>query len=341
MAIFKELLEQLEKEKNNAKYIFKESFIVSNPGEKYKELTFDLDQNKEFNFDDINKDFDLYYCFYVNKIISYLYDGKIKNEIIKKMKIIYDSSNKKLKMGDEGKTLYNYLLDNKAYEEKIVKKISEKPLTQAEFEILLYSFRYIFNSQINNKKCFYNEILKKNTSKFINSHFIPGSFPLADEYLKSYNILQEKLGQKLDMGYYICKDCGFLYEVRPCTFPMIEDKCPKGHIIGGRDHKCTKPDIRVFSEKNDYDKLCNYWRHPDWVGSFVFNTLDQFKVNYVDKNIIKPVKGIIKDYEINDFERNNNIRNMNIITFRIWNFILYSYILGSYILDNIKQKEEN
>ena len=36
VAIFKELLEQLEKEKNNAKYIFKESFIVSNPGEKYK-----------------------------------------------------------------------------------------------------------------------------------------------------------------------------------------------------------------------------------------------------------------------------------------------------------------
>ena len=339
VAIYKELQEVLEKEKNNAKYIFKESFITSNPGEKYKKLAFDLEQNNELKFDEINENFDLYYCFYVNKIISYLYDGKEKNNIIKKMKSIYDSSYKKLKMGDEGKKLYNYLLDNKLYEEKIVKKISDKPLTQIEFEILLYSFRFIFNSQINDNKCFYNEILKKNTSNFINNNFIPGSFPLVNEYLKSYNILKEKLEKKLDMGYYICKDCGFLYEVKPCTFPMAQDKCPKGHTIGGLDHKCSKPDIRVFYDKAEYDKLCNYWRHPDWVGTFVHNTIDEFKVNYVDKNIIKPEKGIIKDFEINEFERNSDIRDMNIITFRILNFILYSYILGSYILDNIKKNE--
>ena len=339
VAIYKELREQLEKEKNNAKYIFKESFIVSNPGEKYKQLSMELEKKNGINFDDINNNFDLYYCFYVNKIISYLYDGNVKNEIIKTMKKIYDSSKAKINMGDEGKKLYNYLLDNKVYEEKIVKKISEEPLTQVEFEILLYSFRFIFNSEINKKNCFYNEILKKNPSDFIKNHFIPGSFPLADEFLKSYNALKEKLEQNANMGYYICKDCGYLYEVKPCTFPMMEHKCPKGHVIGGKSHICSKKDIRVFSNQKEYDDLCNYWRHPDWVGSFEFNTIDQFKVNYVDKNIIKPVKGIIKDYEINDFERNNDIRNMNIITFRLLNFILYSYILGSYILDNLKQKE--
>ena len=339
VAIYKELQEELEKEKNNAKYIFKESFIVTNPGEKYKQLTMDLEQNQEINFDDINNNFDLYYCFFVNKIISYLYDVKIKNDIIKKMKNLYDTSSKKLKMGDEGKSLYNYLLDNKIFSEKIVKKISEKPLTQKEFEILLYSFRFIFNSQINNKSCFYNELLKKSAFNFINNNFIPGSFPLANEFLKSYNILKEKLEKRLDMGYYICKDCGFLYEVRPCTFPMAEDKCPKGHTIGGREHKCSKPDIRVFIDQAAYNNLCNYWKRPDWVGSFVFNTIDQFKVNYVDKNIVKPAKGIIKDYEINDFERNSDVRDMNIITYRLLNFILYSYILGGYILDNIKQNE--
>ena len=339
VVIYKELKEALEKEKNNAKYIFKESFITLNPGEKYKNLVFDFERKNDVKFDDINNNFDIYYCFYVNKIISYLYDGKIKNDIIKKMKSLYDSSSKKLNMGDEGKKLYNYLMDNKLYEEKIVKKISEKPLTQKEFEILLYSFRFIFNSQINNKKCFFNEILKKNASNFINNNFIPGSFPLANEFLKSYNILREKLEKKLDMGYYVCKDCGFLYEVKPCTFPMAQDKCPKGHTIGGLQHMCTKPDIRVFLDKAEYDKLCNYWRHPDWVGSFVYNTIDQFKVNYVDKNVPKPVKGIIKDYEINDFERNCDIRDMNIITFRILNFILYSYILGGYILENINKEQ--
>ena len=341
VAIYKELQEVLEKEKNNAKYIFKESFITSNPGEKYKKLTMYFEQNGEINYEDINNNFDLYYCFYVNKIISYLYDGKVKNEIIKKMKKIYESSHKEIKMGDEGKKLYNYLLDNKLFEEKIVKKISEKSLTQIEFEILLYSFRFIFNSQMNNNKCFYNEILKKNAAKFINNNFIPGSFPLANEYLKSYNILKEKLEKKLNMGYYICKDCGFLYEVKPCTFPMAEDKCPKGHIIGGKDHVCSKKDIRVFYDQNEYNNLCNYWRQPTWTGSFLFNTLDQFKVNYVDKNVIKPLKGIIKDYEINEFERNADIRDINIITFRILNFILYSYILGSYILDNINKNDVN
>ena len=340
VAIFKELQDILEKEKNSVKYIFKESFITSNPGEKYKTLSFNFEQTNEINFDDINKNFDLYYCFFVNKNISYLYDGKIKKEITEKMKKIYDSSKNKIKMGDEGKKLYSYLFDNKAYEDKIVKKISDQPLTQVEFEILLYSFRFIFNSQINDNKCFYNDILKKNTSNFINNSFIPGSFPLVNEYLKSYNILKEKLEKKLNMGYYICKDCGFLYEVVPCTFPMAEERCPKGHIIGGRDHACTKRDLRLFLTKKDCDDFrIRYGNYPSWVNSFVITSLDEFKENYVDKNIINPVKGIIKEYEFNEFERNSDIRDINIITFRILNFILYSYILGSYILDNINQNE--
>ena len=189
VAIYKELQDIFEKEKNSVKYIFKESFIVPNPGEKYKNMSFNLDHNNEINCDGINDNFDFYYCFFVNKIISYLYDGKVKNEIIEKMKNIYELSNKDIKMGEEGKKLYHYLLDNKAYEEKIVKKISDKQLTQDEFEILLYSLRFIFNSQMNDIKCFYNEILKKNASNFIQNNFMPGSYPLSNEYLKSYNII--------------------------------------------------------------------------------------------------------------------------------------------------------
>ena len=337
VAIYKELQDILEQEKNNVKYIFKESFIVPNPGEKYKNLTMDLDQKNEINFDEINNNFDLYYCFFVNKIISYLYDGKIRNEIIQKMKYIYDSSNKGLKMGEEGKKLYNYLLDNKLYEEKIVKKISDKQLSQDDFEILLYSLRFIFNSQLNDTKCFYNEILKKNSYNFIQNNFIPGSFPLVNEYLKSYNILKEVLEKKINMGYYICCNCGFLYEVKPCTFPTATNTCPNGHIIGGNDHYCSKRDIRVFLTKNEADNC----RASPYANSFVVNTLEEFKVNYVDRNIIRPAKGIIKDYEYNEFERNDDIREINIITFRMLNFILYSFILGSYILDNINQNEVN
>ena len=337
VAIYKELQDIFEKEKNSVKYIFKESFIVPNPGEKYKNMSFNLDHNNEINCDCINDNFDFYYCLFVNKIISYLYDGKVKNEIIEKMKNIYESSNKDIKMGEEGKKLYHYLLDNKAYEEKIVKKISDKQLTQDEFEILLYSLRFIFNSQMNDTKCFFNEILKKNASNFIQNNFMPGSYPLSNEYLKSYNILKERLEKKLNMGYYICRDCGFLYEVKPCTYPMATDYCPNGHIIGGTNHRCAKTDIRIFLTNND----ANPFRGNAGGYNFLINTLEEFKVNYVDKHIIRPAKGIIKDFEYNEFERNDDIRDINIISFRILNFILYSYILGSYILDNIKQNEAN
>ena len=186
IAIYKELQDQIEKErqKNNSKYIFKESFVTNNQGDTYDKLILYYEQNNEINYNDINTNFDLYYCFFVNKIISYLYDKKLKSEIIKTMKNIYDLSSQQIKMNVEGKILYEYLLNNTKYEEKIVNKISDKPLTQVEFEILLYSFRYIFNSQINNKNCFYNDILKANTANFIDNHFIPGSFPSENEYVK-------------------------------------------------------------------------------------------------------------------------------------------------------------
>ena len=67
--------------------------------------------------------------------------------------------------------------------------------------------------------------------------------------------------------------------------------------------------------------------------------MKDFKTNYVDKNIIKPQKGIIKDFEINEFEKKSPIRDINIITFRLLNFILYSYLIGSYILNNLSNEE--
>jgi len=199
------------------------------------------------------------------------------------MKNVYETTNKELKFGEEGNKLYKYLLNYDLFQNEVVKKISDKPLTQEEFEMILYSFRFIFSTQINNNQCFYNEILKKNTSQFISNNYIPSSFPLINEYLKSYNMLDEKLKQRLNMGYYICKDCGFLYEV---------------------DHVCSKKDIRVFYEKQDDDNFSKHWHsYPNWLNSFVHTTIKHFKTDYVDKNIIKPQKGIIKDFEISEFEK--------------------------------------
>ena len=119
--------------------------------------------------------------------------------------------------------------------------------------------------------------------------------------------------------------------------------CPNKHQIGGENHHCIKKDLRVFYNEESLNKVKqNSSYNPVSVKnfeSFVAITFKQFKNDYVAKSIIKPKKGIVKNYDIRSFQQNYNIRDMNIITFRILNFILYSYILGSYILDYIKQEE--
>ena len=344
--IFNDLKEKIKKEQDNAKYIFKESFITPNTLEIYKKLSIQINDkfiknvnNIELNYDEINNNFDAYYSFIVNKIISYTY-GNDRNYFLNIMKNIYNSSYRNIKLGEEGKQLYNYLLNDDLFQNEVIKKISDNPLTQDEFEILLYSLRFIFSTQINNSQCFYNEILKKNASNFIMNNFIPGSFPLISEYLKSYNILKEKLKLRLNIGYFICRDCGFLYEISACGFPMSTTTCPNGHVIGGTNNICYKKDIRVFYYQNDIQAFNNAWRsHPNWYNSYISITLDDFKANYVDKYVIKPKKGISNDYDYLEFGKNSSIRDINIITFRLLNFILYSFLLGSYILNNLNKNE--
>ena len=43
---------------------------------------------------------------------------------------------------------------------------------------------------------------------------------------------EEILKKQDDIGYYICKDCGYLYDVPYCTFPISTAKCINNHIIG-------------------------------------------------------------------------------------------------------------
>ena len=339
IAIYRELLEKLEDEKNKPKYIFNNSFITPNNFNNYRKLILDSEKKIDINYNEINQNFDLLYSFFVNKTISYIY-GTEKDEVIKKMKTIYDEQKDKLIFGEEGKVLFNYLLNYDLFENNISKKISDKELTQNEFEILLYSLRFIFNSQINNQECFYNNILKNNTYEFIINNYIPGSFPSQTLFSQAYYDIEQKLQRnRFGMGYYVCKDCGFFYEVPPCTFPIEAGKCPSNHDIGGRDHICFKKDIRVFYQEGDFNKLANEWPgHDDWLNSFVHADLKTFKAEYVDKNQAKIKKGIMLS-DIKEVEKNNPIRDIHIITFRILHFILYSYLLGSQILGNITQQQ--
>ena len=349
--IYKELSEILKKEEEGQKnYIFQNSFISEKYNAYYKKILPQIEQfvlsqdnNLEVNFEEANQYFDSFYCILVNKIISYLYSNE-KDKIKKKLKYIYEISNDKIKLSQEAKTFYNYLLNEDLLQNEVIKKISDAPLNQEEFEILLYSLRFIFNI---NDKSFYNNLLKKNAGQFIKNNYIPGSFQPVNYFVNSYNYLSEELQKKADIGYYVCKDCGFPYEIPRCTFPNCEGepiKDPNGHMIYGHDHVLVKLDIRVFLNKNHLEDFRNKYSWPynsykTWHDSFQSKTLEEFKAQFVDKYLKEKHKGIIEGYTIENFEKNDPVRKLNIISFRVLNFILYSFLMCSYILNNITKDE--
>jgi len=201
--IYKELSDELKE--NNDKCAFKENFITNKSFENfiknYNKMIFFIQYEEsdiELNIDEINKNFDSFYCALVNLVISNLYGNK-KNIIINKMKFIYNLTKEGIKLGNEGKTIYEYLLNNELLENNIIKKLSDSPLIKEDFEILLYSLRFILNVQMNDRQCFFNDLLKENANQFIKDNFIPGLYPLMDEYMTSYNNLKGKF--KLNESY--------------------------------------------------------------------------------------------------------------------------------------------
>ena len=140
--IERELREKLKEEGQNnyAGYIFKESFVSEKWINYYKTILTKIENylnkgNKlQLNFKDINNNFDAFYCLLVNKLLSYIYTNE-KNIIIK-LKYIYQLSSDKINLCSEGKILYKYLLNEDLFHNDIVKKISDRPLSQEDFEIL-------------------------------------------------------------------------------------------------------------------------------------------------------------------------------------------------------------
>ena len=331
--IIKELIDKLEEEKNNNQYIFKESFIFISNFDKFKKIQIELESNNKnfaFNFDEISHNFDFFYCALVNKVLSNLYNNNNKR-YIEKLKNIYKETKDEINLEKEVSILYQYFMNYDIFEKNIISKICDERLKQEDFEILLYSFRFIFKILSNQNSSFYKKMILKNTNNILENNFIPGNFPYINEFIKSYNNLVEFFTNYQQIGYYICADCGFLYQVQNCTYPMEESKCPNGHIIGGKNHECSKKDIRVFPNAEIKGKFSQ--------ASFISQTLDEFKMNYVDKYINYMEKGIMKGYRKIDFESDKYVTEINCITYRILNFILYSCLLASYVLGNISKRE--
>ena len=343
--IYNELIEELSKEKNDSNYIFKESLISENALADYKEMSNYLEQllkkpeiDIEISLEKLNSNFDSFYCLLVNKVLSYLY-GNDKDNTGKTIQFIYEKTSDKIQFLEDGSILYKYLLNKDFLEKEIIKKITTDNFSEKDFEILLYSLRFVFNIQLIKDKNFYNDLLKLNKENFICENYIPGSFPQIKEFVKAYNDLEKILQDRPESGYYVCKDCGYLYEIPYCSFPMSKMNCPNGHIIGGENHICSKPDIRVFLDKKEDEKLRDEWNYEEWHNSFVHKTLEEFKKEYVDQLISEKEKGIIKNLRYVDFISNRDIRELNIISFRTLNFILYSFLNCAYILGHLSEED--
>ena len=341
LPIIDEISKKIMEESINEGYIFNESFISANSYKNYNNILQNT-KSESLNMNLINDNLDIFYCCLVNKTLSFKL-GENKEQIHNNMINIYNKSKEGINLGNTGKKLYELLLNNNLFESEITKKvITEGNMTKKDLEILLYSFRFVFNMKEDDDKFYYN-LLKPNVKEFIENNFIPGSAPVISQFIKSYQILKEKFKQKINMGYYICKDCGFLYEITPCTFPMDTFLCINEHICGGTDHVCAKKDLRVFKNEGEYEHLKEGFlegspENQPWFDSFEpLMSLKEFKEKYVDNYSQK--KGIIKNYESKNFENLDFVRDMDIITFRILNFVLYSYLFWSYVLKNLTEEE--
>ena len=87
ISIFDELEIKLLEDKYKPKYIFKNSLINQNILEQYKQLELDYDKDVNFDYNLFNNNFDLFYSFLVNKLISHIFSNN-KNNIINQMKNI-------------------------------------------------------------------------------------------------------------------------------------------------------------------------------------------------------------------------------------------------------------
>ena len=113
--IYKELADILQKEEEGQKgYVFQNSFISQKHKAYYNKILPQIEKfnsspknNLELNFEEVNENFDAFYCLIVNKNISCLYTNQ-KEIMINKMKYIYDISNNKIQLNEEAKTLIIY-----------------------------------------------------------------------------------------------------------------------------------------------------------------------------------------------------------------------------------------
>ena len=345
---------------NDNKHSYNYSFININTFDYYFKLNnlLDLssdnfDNNKEFdsiiNFIKNNnyKGIDLIYNILVNKFILDLY-GKEKNnnELSTKGNIIFNKFNQKnINLHTNSLTIINFLLNKNLFFSKIIKKLKLKndEITSEQLYILLLSIRIVILLQSFKNNIFSLFYINKNSKNelinFLNENYIPGAYPMQNEFVDSYYEISNHLNsQPSDNAIYMCS-CGKYYNIKPCGFPVLVSRCQKCNSeIGGFNHALLrrKNHYRIFLNEKDKDKEFKKFFADR---TMPYKYLDQFKREIIDPILNTPNKGIGKMTKEIINKTGTNIRNKNELTIRILNFVLFSHILVDYILDILNNND--
>ena len=340
-------------DKNENKHSYNYAFIDINNFDEYRNIYHifldNIQQNNQIlnimDKNENNKNFELIYNILINNYIYDLYgksDNPDNNNLTKWADTFFKSIDKNyLNLHNNSKKLINYLINSDLFYSKILPKLklpNNGKLNEDILFILIFSIKLVIsiqNVKNNIYSIFYSE--QKNIISEISNNFFPGSFPPKNEFIESYNIIENHLrNQPTNCGIYICS-CGKSYVVEPCGFPVALSVCQNCHMpIGGTDHKLHRREghFRVFLNeqmKNDVLKFGFDRDMPSIILDELNRKVNDF-INTPNKGIGKMSKDIIN-------KTGYNIRKIDELTFRVLNFILCSHLLISNILDIITDKD--
>jgi len=309
------------------------------------------------------KEFDIFLCLSINKILSNLVFKNYleENPNYKNFLSLFNSLSSDNSESTYHENLFNIDLnkllllffDIEKYNNKIRSKIVDKKdtINSELYEMLLYGFRFCVQTLKSEEDNFYSLIFDDNYSENLKKYCFPGNdYP---DNLKLNSLVQiEKhlMDFTDDTGCYVC-NCGFYYLIDPCGFPTKEKsficpECQQGIGYGERVINIGAPNhgmvirpghYRIFKDLDQ--KKREMGKYGDCDENIPNRTLEQYKKEVIDP-ILKKFKYGINRIRKNIFiQKDKNIRNMSQITYRLLNFLLFNHLFYANCLDYISSKD--
>ena len=340
--------------------------LDDNDYDKYQEVLnkFEIIRNKKFNSSTkemaelIEKHgINIFLDISINKVVSnlglknYMSDKDEYQNFSSFIKSLLDGN---YEIKEKNKKLLYLLYDDKTYMEKMNPKIIDenKNINPQIFEMLLYGFRYCYNSlnNENNGNYLYNSLLQRDASEIIEKSYIPGIDVKEDLHLDTLEVIKIHFDTYQDsQGCYVCS-CGYYYSIDPCGFPTRNrtSKCPvckndigygPKKVEGGASNHgmIIRPGhYRIFKNMKQKIGQMSRWNDPD-------ENIPNILLDKYIKDVIDPIRKscsfgfnpISRDFFENSKKK---VRNLSNIGYRILNFISYCHLFFSYCLGYISKE---